>query len=41
MIVALIPSKNIEIRLTHSLSDRQKEILLAGGMINYVRKRSR
>jgi len=31
-------TKNIEITLTYNLSDRQKEILLAGGYLNYALK---
>ncbi len=37
--IARIPARDVEIELTLSLSERQKKVLLAGGMINYMRKR--
>lgn len=36
---ARIESKNKTIELTYNVSDRQKDILLAGGMINYLRNK--
>lgn len=37
-IMAAIEGKNIEIKLNHKLSRRQIDILLAGGLINWVKK---
>jgi len=37
-LIALIEGKNVTIPLEHKLSDRQVEILLHGGLINWVKK---
>lgn len=37
-ITARIPGKSLEVELTHSMSSRQKEVLLKGGLINYFKK---
>lgn len=38
-IVARIPAKNLSISLKHSLSDRQRDIILKGGIINWLKER--
>ncbi len=38
-IVIFNKTKNIKIEMKYSLSDRQKNILKAGGLLNYIRKR--
>ena len=39
MVTAVVVGKNIEIPLTYNLSDRQIEIILKGGVINYVKSK--
>ena len=40
-VTALNKTKNKEISLKHSMSQRQREVILAGGMINYFRHQSK
>lgn len=40
-VTAKIVNKNKEIELTYNISDRQVEVLLAGGLINYIKNKKK